>query len=326
MVTDNVQSGSSRKARRGNGFSRCKGAAGSTSPASRRRAGSRISECFATSDPAPLLGGVGDATPRASGADPSTPLGRQRLQGTGAGGSPWRPWSHPTELGRGEKRGRQSLATLALRLVREGVVPGRPPDSPATTAWSVTFNPRSRPPRSRSGRRSPSPAATSPLCINGLTCTVSFGTPERRSSAARYALAAMVDATCIYFSRAGEPVSEIFRRARRIYEKFKNPHEWTLDYQGFVIGYAAREVLLMPESRMVLGAGTAVCWSPSAERSRRSSGPSGRRRRGGFELVTGGQNWPDPRNRGSRDCHPPPRRPRTLGAQNVMPRTGLPSS
>ena len=46
------------------------------------------------------------------------------------------------------------------------------------------------------------------------------------------ALATMVEATCIFFSRPGEVVSEVFRRAKRIYEKFGHPHEWTLDYQG----------------------------------------------------------------------------------------------
>ena len=52
----------------------------------------------------------------------------------------------------------------------------------------------------------------------------------------------MVDATCIFFSRPGEAVSEVFRRAKRIYEKFDHPHEWTLDYQGSIVGYSPREV------------------------------------------------------------------------------------
>ena len=36
--------------------------------------------------------------------------------------------------------------------------------------------------------------------------------------------------------------AEVFRRAKRIYEKFNAPHEWTLDYQGVLIGYSPREV------------------------------------------------------------------------------------
>ena len=67
----------------------------------------------------------------------------------------------------------------------------------------------------------------------------------------------MVDATCIFFSRPGETVAEVFRRARRIYEKFNAPHEWTLDYQGVLIGYSPREALLTPDSNLVLESGHA---------------------------------------------------------------------
>ena len=40
---------------------------------------------------------------------------------------------------------------------------------------------------------------------------------------------------------------EVFRRAKRIYEKFDHPHEWTLDYQGAQIGYSPREMVLRPD-------------------------------------------------------------------------------
>ena len=72
----------------------------------------------------------------------------------------------------------------------------------------------------------------------------------------------MVDATCIFFSRPGEPVSEVFRRAKRIYEKFDHPHEWTLDYQGNFVGYSPREVLLTPDSTLILEADTASGLEP----------------------------------------------------------------
>jgi Xaa-Pro aminopeptidase len=55
------------------------------------------------------------------------------------------------------------------------------------------------------------------LCA-AATRTVNFGTPDSNFQMA-HALAAMVDATCIYFSRPGESVSGVFRRARRIFEK-----------------------------------------------------------------------------------------------------------
>ncbi len=127
------------------------------------------------------------------------------------------------------------------------------------------------------------------LCAT-VSRTVTFGTPDD-AFRSKHALAAMVDATCIYFSRSGEPVSEVFRRARRIYEKFDHPHEWTLDYQGFITGYAPREVMLLPESPLKLAPGTAICWGPSVGPAR-SSDTMVVDARGGFELVTAAQEWP----------------------------------
>jgi Xaa-Pro aminopeptidase len=85
------------------------------------------------------------------------------------------------------------------------------------------------------------------LCA-GVTRTVSLGPidPEIRAA---HGVAAMVDATCIFFSRPNEPVREVFRRAKRIYEKFDHRDEWTLDYQGHLTGYAPCEGRLLPERR-----------------------------------------------------------------------------
>jgi Xaa-Pro aminopeptidase len=126
------------------------------------------------------------------------------------------------------------------------------------------------------------------LCAT-VSRTVSFG-PVEADFRAHHALASMVDATCIYFSRPGEPVSEVFRRARRIYEKFHHPHEWTLDYLGFAVGYAPREILLTPDSPLVLDSGMTVCWSPSVGSARSSDTMVIDSR--GFEIVTAAQNWP----------------------------------
>src|SRR5208282_879360 len=48
------------------------------------------------------------------------------------------------------------------------------------------------------------------------------------------------------------PIPKVFRRAKRIYEKFNAPHEWTLDYQGSLIGYSQRESLLTPDSNLII--------------------------------------------------------------------------
>jgi Xaa-Pro aminopeptidase len=176
---------------------------------------------------------------------------------------------------------------LAHRLIREGVVPvdlrvagddrlaryRQPSFKAAPIQRRATI--------SVTGRRHG-------LCA-ALTRTVSFG-PPGRDLEKQLGLAAMVDATCIYFSRPGETVSGVFRRAKRIFEKFDHPHEWTLDYLGHAIGYAPREVLLVPDSQAVLEAGTALCWSPSvgAARSEDTVVIDSR----GYEVVTEAQNWP----------------------------------
>jgi len=126
------------------------------------------------------------------------------------------------------------------------------------------------------------------LCAS-VTRTVAFG-PIPDEFEADHTVASMVDATCIYFSRPGEPVSEVLRRARRIYEKMDRPHEWTLDYQGASIGYAPNEGWLTPDSPNVLEDGQALCWSPTVGSARSEDTIVIDAR--GFEVVTGAQNWP----------------------------------
>jgi Xaa-Pro aminopeptidase len=176
---------------------------------------------------------------------------------------------------------------LAHRLIREGVVPVDlrvAGDDRLARYRQPTF--KAAPIQRRAtiavtGRRHG-------LCA-ALTRTVSFGAPGRDFAKA-HGLAAMVDATCIYFSRPGEPVSGVFRRAKRIFEKFGQSHEWTLDYLGHSIGYAPREVLLLPDSATGLESGIALRWSPSVgpARSEDTVAIDGR----GYEVVTEAQNWP----------------------------------
>lgn len=176
---------------------------------------------------------------------------------------------------------------LAHRLMREGIVPvdirvvgddrqaryRQPGFKDATIEKRATI--------SVTGRRHG-------LCAT-VSRTVSFGAPDSQFRA-DHVLAGMVDATCIFFSKAGEPIPEVFRRARRIFEKFEHPHEWTLDYSGYLTGYAPREALLGPESPLVLKESMALCWSPSVGAARSSDTMVVDSR--GFEVVTEAQNWP----------------------------------
>ena len=100
----------------------------------------------------------------------------------------------------------------------------------------------------------------------------------------------MVDATCIFFSRPGEAVSEVFRRAKRIYEKFDHPHEWTLDYQGNVVGYSPREVVLRPDSTLVSRAEHGPGVEPQRRAARTEDTVVVDAR--GYEVVTAPQDWP----------------------------------
>jgi len=176
---------------------------------------------------------------------------------------------------------------LAHRLIREGVVPVdlhvASDDRfarfrrPSFTATPI----RKRATIAVTGRRHG-------LCASA-TRTVAFGAIDAEFQK-HHTLATMVDATCIFFSRPGEVISEVFRRAKRIYEKFHFPHEWTLDYQGSLMGYSPREVLLRPDSRFALDSNMALSWSPSvcAARSEDTFVVDSR----GYEVVTKMRDWP----------------------------------
>ena len=176
---------------------------------------------------------------------------------------------------------------LAHRLIREGVVPVDlrvASDDRLARFRQPTF--KASPIRKRAtiavtGRRHG-------LCAS-VTRTVAFGAIDAEFRE-HQALATMVDATCIFFSRPGEVISEVFRRAKRIYEKFDHPHEWTLDYQGSLIGYSPREVLLRPDSNLVLESNMALSWSPSVGAARTEDTVVVDSR--GYEVVTEMQNWP----------------------------------
>lgn len=126
------------------------------------------------------------------------------------------------------------------------------------------------------------------LCA-AVTRIVSLGPVDPEFRAA-HSLAAMVDATCIYFSRPGESIREVFRRARRIYEKFEHADEWMLDYQGQAIGYSPCERAFKPDDESRIGSDMPLAWSPSVGAAR--SGDTVVVDDRGYEVVTEAQNWP----------------------------------
>jgi Xaa-Pro aminopeptidase len=214
-----------------------------------------------------------------------TPLERQRLRELG------RTLTLAVEatcrnFDRGEREA-DVAGHLAHRLIREGVVP---------VDLRVAGDNRLARYRQPSFKASPilrraTVAVTGRrhgLCAS-VTRTVSFG-PVDREHRADHSLATMVDATCIFFSRPGEVVSEVFRRAKRIYEKYDHPHEWTLDYQGNLVGYSPREVTLRPDNDLLLESDMALAWSPSVQAARTEDTVVIDAR--GYEVVTAPQDWP----------------------------------
>jgi len=176
---------------------------------------------------------------------------------------------------------------LAHRLIREGVTPvdlrvasedrqarfRQPPSKAAPIRKRATIT--------VTGRRHG-------LCAS-ISRTVSFGEVDD-TFRAEHALATMVDATCIFFSRPGQVVSDVFRRAKRIYEKFDHPQEWLLDYQGNLVGYSPREAVLRPDSTLMLESDMAMAWSPSVRSARAQDTVIIDSR--GYEVVTAAKNWP----------------------------------
>ncbi|WP_250846733.1 M24 family metallopeptidase [Aquisphaera insulae] len=214
-----------------------------------------------------------------------TPLERQRLRELG------RTLSLAVEatcrnFDRGEREA-DVAGHLAHRLLREGVTPV------SLRVASDDRLERYREATSRAGpiERRATIAVTGRrfgLCAS-VTRTVCFGQPDADFSRDQN-LATMVGATYIFFSRPGQTVADAFRRGKRIFEKFNAPHEWMLDYQGVVLGYSPREMILTPDSEAILEPNMALCWSPSV-RSARSEDTIVIDSRG-YEVVTAAQNWP----------------------------------
>lgn len=177
---------------------------------------------------------------------------------------------------------------LAHRLIREGVVPldiRVAGDDRLERFRQPTF--KAAPVRHRAtiaatGRRHG-------LCAS-LTRTVAFGPISDAVRKAHY-LASMVAATCIYFSRPGEKVADVYRRAKRIYEKYGHADEWMLDYHGFITGHHPRARILKPQDDFRLEAEMAVRWGPSVGACSVED-TIVLDARGGYEVVTEAQNWP----------------------------------
>ena len=102
--------------------------------------------------------------------------------------------------------------------------------------------------------------------------------------------AVLMQATGLYFSRAGRNVGDVWPKVRRIYEKFGCPDEWQLADQAEVTGYAACEACVTPSVDFPLTAGMPMHWHPSIGPA--LTGDTILLRDGLAELLTPADDWP----------------------------------
>jgi Xaa-Pro aminopeptidase len=123
----------------------------------------------------------------------------------------------------------------------------------------------------------------------GVTRSVVFGSPPDDLLIA-FQQAGMLEATGTFFSQAGWPLSTVWQKVHRIYEKQGVGEEWQACDQADVVGYSPCEVQLVPTSTFVLWPRTAVHWHPSVGPAQ--VGDTMLVSDTGFELVTPPTDWP----------------------------------
>lgn len=122
-----------------------------------------------------------------------------------------------------------------------------------------------------------------------VTRTVCFGQPPQ-TLLESHQLASLIEATGIYFSKAGWQISDVWQRVQRIYEKYGVPEEWRQADQGEVIGYESSEVPITPRGTYRLQTGHAVAWRPSVNAA--AVGDTILVRPEGCEQLTSTGEWP----------------------------------
>ena len=96
--------------------------------------------------------------------------------------------------------------------------------------------------------------------------TVCLGAPSGELQQVHH-LATLIQATGIFFTRAGNTMEETWSRVARIYEKFGVPDEWRSADQAELTGYRIVEQPFLPESQQRFEQGNVICWHPSVRSS-----------------------------------------------------------
>lgn len=127
----------------------------------------------------------------------------------------------------------------------------------------------------------------------GLSCavarTVCFGNPSDELSSA-FQKSSMLAATGMFFSQVGSPLTVVWDKVRRIYEKVGHAEEWQLCEQADVIGYQLREMALLPKNDFVIAPRMGIYWHPSVGPCQ--AGDTILTTEQGPELITPAEQWP----------------------------------
>jgi len=126
------------------------------------------------------------------------------------------------------------------------------------------------------------------LCC-GVTRSVVFGSPTDELLVA-FQQAGMLEATGIFFSQAGWPLSTVWPKVHRIYEKTGVGEEWQNADQADIVGYSPCEHQLIPGSEYTLLPRMAVHWHPGVGPSQ--VGDTILVTESGFEMMTPATDWP----------------------------------
>jgi hypothetical protein len=126
------------------------------------------------------------------------------------------------------------------------------------------------------------------LCL-GVSRTVSFGAPPKEVAEDHHR-AALIQATGMFFTQADWPISEIWSRMARMYEKFDRIDQWENTEQAEIIGYELCEIPFVPRSEFPVAPRMAAYWHPAVGCA--VSGDSILVGSGEFEVLTPAEGWP----------------------------------
>jgi Xaa-Pro dipeptidase len=126
------------------------------------------------------------------------------------------------------------------------------------------------------------------LCV-GISRTFSFGEAPA-ALRGTHSRAMLMQATGMYFSQSDWELFEVWKRVKRIYEKFGFADEWQNARQAEIVGYELTEIPVVPKSEFRLLPGMMVYWHPSVEMA--AGGDTILVHEKGFELLTPAENWP----------------------------------